>query len=229
MRFGEMIQTTQEEIFSKKWNIYLGISIQNKYFTEEHIKLFADWATEYTKHQFAIVLVDAIQYINNEVLNHSSRLAAIDKAFRKSDQLREMCQGVIRTLPEEKRTKIVLIDWVDIIETDYYLFNHNLIEQSIRESDDFQEFLLRSTTRNLGSIVDRLNPQDIEKLTRYFILELPEVLTGFLYNGTHFNLNMYPGKLASLAQELLCQDFFAETKKKLRYIGDYAAVEAYVD
>ena len=82
MRFGEMIQTTQEEIFSKKWNIYLGISIQNKYFTEEHIKLFADWATEYTKHQFAIVLVDAIQYINNEVLlsdGSSGKIVLINK------------------------------------------------------------------------------------------------------------------------------------------------------
>ena len=229
MRFGEMFQTTQEEIYAKKWNIYLGISIQNKYFTEENIKSFACWGTEHTKEQFAIVLVDAIQYINNEVLNRSSRIAAIDKAFRKSDQLREMCKRIIESLPEDKQKKIILIDWIDIIESDYYLYNHNLLAQTIHENKSFQDFLLTTTTRNLGSIVDRLNSQDIQKLTQYFILELPELLTGFIYNGTHFNLNMYPGKLVSLVQDLLFQDFFSATKEKIRFIGDFSAIEAYVD
>lgn len=229
MRFGDCFNTTPDEIYAKKWNIYLGISIQNKYFSEDNIRKYAAWATEHTKTQFAIVLVDGIQYINNEVLNHSSRISAIDKAYRKSDEIRKLCECALAGLPAEKQSKTCIIDWIDIIEYDYYIYNYKLISKTYQHNDCFKSFLVNSTANNLGKIVERLHTEEIEKLTHYILLELPEVMTGFLFDGIHFNLSLYPGMLAQLNNQLRQADFLTETRRQMRFIGDFASVEAYVD
>jgi len=44
MNIKKYIATNKKEVESKVFNIYIGISIRNKYFTSENIKKYIDWA-----------------------------------------------------------------------------------------------------------------------------------------------------------------------------------------
>ncbi len=91
----------------------------------------------------------------------------------------------------------------------------------------FHDFLVQLTRRNLGAIVERLDAAQVEQLAVYILRELPEVVTGFLHGGIHYNLNVYPGRIAAIFSELMAQPLYPELRARLRFIGDYACIEAY--
>ncbi|MFZ5811155.1 MAG: hypothetical protein ACOY4F_03855, partial [Thermodesulfobacteriota bacterium] len=98
MEFRDIFNTTREAIESKNWNPYLGISINNKYFTQEHIAAFASWGVEYCRDGFALLVVDILQRINNEVFDKSKIEKAMSKAFRQSDVILDACRQAVSTL-----------------------------------------------------------------------------------------------------------------------------------
>jgi len=57
--------------------------------------------------------------------------------------------------------------------------------------------------------------------------ELPEIFAGFHYDGIHFNLNVYPGKIFSIYTELFEQEFFKPIYEQLCITAKIAIVEAY--
>jgi len=64
MRIAAYLNTTKEEVIGKRFNIVLGLSLGNRYFTTEHIRSYLLWAIEKTKNKVAIIIPDKIQAIN---------------------------------------------------------------------------------------------------------------------------------------------------------------------
>ena len=220
--------TTQSEIDEGRWNPYLGISINNKAFTSEYLFAYMDWATERAKERAAILIVDIIQHINNQIFDRSKPISAIEKAFRKADEIHSLCEHAQSKLPHEKLKKLVILDWTDIVYDEYFQHNLAIIKEEYAQNGAFREALLAITKRNLGTILKRLNEDQIAILNQYLVNELPELITGFRHGGIHYNLNVYPGQIASIYAELLELDFFREIHSRLRIIGKIASVEAYL-
>jgi hypothetical protein len=120
-----------------------------------------------------------------------------------------------------------VLDWPDIMDEQYFLHNARVFAAAYTAIPEFHDFLVRLTRSNLGPIVDRLGESEVEMLATYTLHELPELATGFLHDGVHFNLNVYPGRISSIYAELLVQPFFPEIARELRSIGPYACIEAY--
>lgn len=227
MKIESLINTTEHDINNRQWNPYLGISINNKTFTLEYITAFMNWAADRAKDCAAVLVVDVIQRINNEVFNRSKPLAAIERTFKKADEILQICSEAYATLPSEKKERIVILEWPDIMRDETFLFNSQIVKSAFEENQHFKEVLTGITRRNLGEITARLSEQQIESLSHYLLYELPEVFAGFHHDGIHFNLNVYPGKISSIYTELLDQDCFKPIYDQLRIPGEIALIEAY--
>ncbi len=227
MKIESLINTTEIEINNRQWNPYLGISINNKTFTAEYISEFMNWAAERAKDRAAVLVVDIIQRINNEVFNRSKPMPAIEKALKKADEILQLCSEVYATLPREKKERIIIVEWPDIMYDDTFRYNSQILNRAFEQNLELREALVAITRRNLGEITARLDEQQIGSLSHYLLHELPEIFAGFLHDGIHFNLNVYPGKISSIYTELLGQECFIPIHDQLRIPGKIAIIEAY--
>ncbi len=227
MKIASLFNSTPEEIDSKKWNPYLGISINNKAFTVEYLADYMNWATERAHERAAILIVDIIQHINNEVLDKKKPLGAIDKAFRKADEIRNLCDLATAALSPEKRCKLVVLEWTDLVYQDDFRHNLSVLSAEYAANRPFRDALLAIVRDNLGPIVQRLDNAEIERLTQYVVNELPELIAGFRHDGVHYNLNVYPGKIGAIYSNLLEFDFFRQILPTLRLSGEIASAEVY--
>lgn len=229
MRYADLTNTTAEEIEAGAWNPYLGISIRNKYFTPGAIAAFTRWGAAHARHRFALLIVDIIQRVNNEVFERSAPDKAFEKALRQAEPIREHCLAAVAALPPELRAKVVVIEWADIMD-ETYACNRELVFNYFDTCPEFREYVLKSVSGNLGGIVSRLKEGNLETLSQYLLFELPELLFGFMHQGVHFNLCVYPGSLAFLARDLLGRDFFQPLVARMRPLpGPLAHAELYAD
>lgn len=227
MRIESRINTTEREILDRKWNPYLGISINNKIFTRDYIADFMNWAAERAGVSAAVLVVDIIQRINNEVFARAKPMAAIEKAFKKADEILQLCMDAHAQLPPEKQKRIVIVEWPDVVQDENFCFNARILNNAFEANPRFKDALISITRRNLGEITNRLDEQQVELLAHYLLNELPEVLAGFHHKGIHYNLNVYPGNLYTTYTELLEQEWFSPIYKQLRLTGEIALAEAY--
>jgi tRNA-dependent cyclodipeptide synthase len=228
MRIEFCYNTSETEIDSGKWNPYLGISIQNKYFTTEYLAEFVNWAVPRSSQRAAIVVVDILQRVNNEIFDRSSPISALSKAFRKADEIHERIDAVFAAQPAGIREKVAILDWCDIVDETYFIHNYRLLKGQFETNEQFRDFLIGLTRSNLGPIVGRLNADDVEHLSRYVLMELPELITGFVHGDIHYDLNVYPGPISKIYLELSQQDFWGDIRKELRFIGPFGSAEAFL-
>jgi len=64
MRIVTYLNTTEEEIFAKKFNIVVGISLGNKDFKRELVRSYLLWAIENTKEKVLVLIPDKIHSVN---------------------------------------------------------------------------------------------------------------------------------------------------------------------
>ncbi|MDO9631117.1 MAG: hypothetical protein Q7I92_04360, partial [Humidesulfovibrio sp.] len=126
MRYADVFNTSVEDVEACRWNPYLGISIRNRYFTQEAILEFTKWGVAHAHTRFALLIVDILQRINNEVLDRAHTGKAIEKAFLQSDPILEYCHKAVDALPPEQRNKVVIVEWADIVD-DAYAWNRGLV------------------------------------------------------------------------------------------------------
>lgn len=228
MRYADLFNTTRDEIEAGRWNPYLGISVRNRYFTPEAIAAYARWGATHARERFALLVVDIIQRVNNEVFERAHPAKAFEKALRQSDPIREHCRAAVDALPPELREKVVIIEWADIMD-ETYSHNRELMFDYFDSCPEFREYILQSVSTSLGGIISRLKEGNLETLCQYLLFELPEVLYGFMHQGLHYDLCVYPGSLASIARELPASDFFQPLAARLRpFPNPLAHAEVYV-
>lgn len=229
MQLASCFQTTPEEINSGSWNPYLGISINNRAFTGDYLDAFLAWAVPRSRDKVAIVLVDVLQRINNQVLDRSKPAAALEKAFRKADEVRNLCSEALERLDSCSRDRVLLLEWPDIVDGQYFQHNLRLFRAAFQEDPAFREALVELSRQNLGVIAGRLGLEQLEQISHYILYELPELVTGFVFEGIHFNLNVYPGAIFKVYKQLREHDCYARIASDLRSIGPFASVEAYAE
>lgn len=227
MRFADIYNASQESIEAGAWNPYLGISIRNKYFTPEAILAFTSWGAQHARERFALLVVDIIQRVNNEVFERAPAAKAIEKAFRQADPVLEHCRAAVAALPQDLARKVVIVEWADIVDQTYAA-NRKLVFEHYESCPEFRSYIASSVSQNLGGIVDRLREGDLDTLCQYILYEIPEFLHGFVHQGVHYNLCAYPGSITFLTRELVRQPFFAPLLAQMGSYGPVAHAEVYV-
>src|SRR3989344_1651904 len=191
---GVIRGATEEEVKSKKFNIYMGISLNNKWFTKRNIKEYILWGLKNTKKKFCVVIADAIQSINYNVRDNYSEKTATEKALKEGDKFLKVINELLDELPKEKRKLIDIIRWADIENDTNHKITFPIFLKEFKTNILFKEEI-KNIIRDFISKLNRPNinfsEEKIEKLSLYILKELPELSDGFTYNNVYYNCILY--------------------------------------
>lgn len=183
------LNVAKEHILNKKFNVLIGISLGNKFFSKENIEAYIKWALDNTKENVVILIPDKIHAINYEVKNNYSKARADKVAFKQGDKIRKICEEFISKLDKEKSSRIKVLKWQDI-ETVSYKNMLKVINSEFNSNSDFKNLIIEIVRENVRD--EKLNLSDYEKLAMYVIEELPMLISGVEYDGQLYDLLPYP-------------------------------------
>jgi len=228
MEIKTYLNTTKEEVESKSFNIWIGISLGNKYFTKENIKKYILWALENTKEDVVILIADKIHAINYQIRNKYTKERAMQVALRKGQEIKQSVSKIIKQLPEKKQNKIHILLWNNIENDPDYKSIKNIIFNEFKVNPIFHKRIVEISKENMKF---KFTEEEFEKLSFYVLNELPLFIKGVKYNKKVYNLIPYPGlgKIDYLTIDLLEGKSFPELTKKLKVENKTAILEAYVD
>lgn len=229
MKITSYLNTTEKDVSEKKFNVCLGLSLGNKYFTPEHIESYLIWAIENTKDKVLVLIPDEIQAINYEVKNQYTPKRAYDVAMRKGKELEELLRKII-TNSNLPTSKITILHWTDL-KSSHYLDTLRIIKNFFEENVEFRNAIVQMVkeTPHIESL--NLSEEDHAKLAQYIINELPVLINGADFQTTWYTLFPYPGfaNLDYLAIDLQEGKSFPELTKKLDIRNTMHFIEVYAD
>jgi tRNA-dependent cyclodipeptide synthase len=229
MRITQYLNTTEEDIQARRFNIFIGISLGNKYFTPKHIRDYLLWAIENTKEKVAILIPDKIHAVNYEVKSGYSSERALAVARRKGDEVEK---EVVKIIDELKipGSKIQIVRWGGI-ENESHLNMLTIFQDAFRDDAAFRKIII-NITKETPHISD-LDFSDVqyEKLSQYVIDELPMLIGGIQKDGVSYELLPYPGfaNIDYLAIDLQEGKSFPGITKQLKIKNKLRFIEAYAE
>ncbi|MFA6554112.1 MAG: tRNA-dependent cyclodipeptide synthase [Candidatus Paceibacterota bacterium] len=236
MRINTYLNITPEEIRDKRHNIWLGISLGNKYFFKDNIEKYIKWAIANTKDGVLIVIPDALHTVNLEVLDKRSPKRALRKATKIGDKKNEEIQEIIATLSSEDRNKVRVVRWGDVTQNEIYKYNLQAIKDEFVNNKEFHDFMTDIVVSGRSDRVEsisKMSQEELDRLTDYVLYELPLFVNGVHIQGSDlvYTLLPYPGlnKLDDLCIGLSNRTMFPHLADKLHLSNHIGIVEAYVD
>jgi|SRR3989344_1285314 len=227
MRIEAFLNINEHDFYSKKFNILIGISLGNKYFSEENIKNYLLWALENTKDKVAILIPDKIHSVNYEVKSRYSKGRAEKLALREGKKIKNFCENILSQINPEKWALVEILSWENI-ETDEHNNMAVVLREEFGKNKKFKNLIIEIVKESIQST--GLTDFDYEKLSAYPLEELPILISGIEYRGTRYNLLPYPGvsKIDHLAIDLQEGKNFPEITEKLNIKEKLGLVEVYV-
>ena len=230
MKIKTYLNCTEQEIQSKKFNIFIGISLGSKYFIKDTIKKYILWALENTKDDVLVLIADKNHAINYEVLKGYSSERALQVALKKGLEIEESVKKIVRGLPKEKHHLIKICKWEDARKSSYYQDKIKIFLNEFQENSKFHNFIIKIVQENLGGKAENLNLEQLEKLSLYILDELP-ILLNCKFEGKIYDLHPYPrfSYLEELLMDLQSGKMFPKLAKILEIENKIVEVEAYVE
>lgn len=226
MKISAYLNTIKEEVFAKKFNIFIGISLGNKDFSDETIKEYLRWSFQNTKKEILILIPDKIHAINYEVKNRYSNERAMKVAIREGEKVREKVENILKELGLFEKPFVKIISWKEI-ETEDHLKNVEILRNEFKSNSDFHDLIIKIVKEVV--LLNRLTDSEYERLADYVLEELPLLITGANYNGVLYELQLYPGisSIDYLTIDLQKRLIFPELAAKLNITSERKQIEAY--
>ena len=230
MRISNYFNTTKEEVKTKRFNIWVGVSLGNKYFSnKENTKAFISWALENSTNDVVVLIPDKIHAVNYEVRSGYSKERAERVVNRKSDEIKKMIEEILATFDENDRKRVSILTWKDIENDTDYQNRKNILYREFKNNPEFHKRIVEATTESVNQNILKLENGDYEKLASYPLDELPVLIAGFQHNGLRYDLIPYPGvsKIDHLTIDLQNGTCFPEISKELNVQEKVAIIEVY--
>lgn len=231
MRIVTYLNTTKEEVESKKYNIWFGISLGNKYFSKENIEKYIPWLIDHTKDHLLIVIADTIQAINIEVFDELTKKRAEAIAERKGKQKQIEIEEIINKINTTHQKKINIVCWNAVEEPEEKRQCYKIIKDEFLNNLKFKDFII-SIIKDFPKAAQKgCSIEEYEKLAEYILRELPLYINGAYYNGIRYLLQPYPGltKLDDLIVGLQNKTMFPELAERLDIKNKMVILEAYAE
>jgi len=216
MKIQKIFNTTISEINSKKFNIFIGISLGNKWFTKENFQEYLNWALEHTKDKVLFWIGDKIQAINYNVRNKNHSKYNNNRALKNGLKIREMLKDLISELPREKQNKIKILRWEEYEEYDEFCKKYtSIIYNEFKKNPKFQKEILQLIKK---LITDRkFSDEEYLELSKYLLEEFVGSYSGINYELNYYGMYLYPQEslLHHFIEKLQQGKIFPELNKKL--------------
>src|SRR3989344_3470898 len=164
MEIKTFLNTTQEEVKSRTFNIFIGISLGNRKFTKELIQKYLLWSLQYTKEKIVIIIADKSQAINFEQRNKYPEKRALDVAIRQGKEVENQLISIINSFLPSQREKIEIIHWEELEKTKGFRQRQKILKEEFKENKKFHDLILEIIKENTK--LTSLNA-DLEKLALY--------------------------------------------------------------
>ena len=233
LRIEKYLNITPEEVQNKQHNIWIGISLGNKYWNDDrNVGEFIKWAAENTKEKVLVVIGDALHAINLEVLDYRTPEAAMRKALRIGEERCEQITDLIKFLPDEVQEKVSVARWNDVTSSDLFKKRLQIVKEEYKNNLVFKEYVretVRIGRKDREERIEKLSERELDRLAEYILNELPHFVNGVQKGKDVYTLIPYPGltKLDDLFVGLQNKTLFPELTEKLKIKNKIAIVEAY--
>ena len=158
---------SKTDLESKKYNISIGISLGNKWFTTSNIIELIQWTLRYTREYVIVCTADEIHAINLEVRNRKSRARSLEQAQKMGGEIIKNCKEEIeRTFSQTDKDKIRYATWKDVLNNVY----RKKVEYLYSEYDtnsDFQKIIQGFVRSHIADETRSFSEEDIYKLGTY--------------------------------------------------------------
>lgn len=207
---------TKEELEAHRYNIGVGISLGNKWFSVENTVKAAKWALDHTKEFVVIYVADSIHAINLEVRNRIPHERALRIATQRGREFLEVVEQETKRLLPEEVSRVIFATWNDIDTPEYrkkveYLY-------AFYEQDENFKLHIKNIVRNWTSKEIRIfSEEEITKFGTYILEELPEVIGRVPIKGIVYEAYTYPydGELTKFVEQLQKAELFPQIKENL--------------
>jgi tRNA-dependent cyclodipeptide synthase len=220
VKIAAYLNTNEKEINSKRFDVWIGISLGNKYFSKENLKEYILWAIENTRKNVNVLIADELHAINLEILNGYRKERALNKTKRMSDKIEKEIVEIINGISKP----IKILRWTDITNSSEYDKKLRVIRQEFKSDRKFHDNIFEIIKENPKAQSKNLSDDELENLSEYVIQELPFFIT-------NEGVLPYPGmgKLDRLLIGLQRENLFPKLSKELKITKYLRPLEAYVD
>jgi len=216
MEIKKTFNTTEKEIESKKFNIFIGISLGNKWFTKENLREYLDWALEHTKDKVLFWVGDKIQAINYNVRNKNHSKYNNNRALKNGIKTKDILKELISELPKEKQKKIKILRWEEYEKYDsFYKKFTPIIYNEFETNPKFKKEILQLIKK---LITDRkFSDEEYLELSKYLLEEFVGSYSGIKYELDYYGMYLYPQEslLHHFIEKLQQGKIFPELNKEL--------------
>jgi tRNA-dependent cyclodipeptide synthase len=194
----------EEELNSKSFNIFIGISLGNKFLSKELAEEYLRFALDKSKEKVAVLIADEIDAINWEIFREFSKEEALEKVKNKGEGLAEMFQNIIHKLDREtgKILKVKVIKWSDI-KTKNFQSAEKFIAEEYKNNFEFKKRILYFVDEYAKIRKKSLPDKERDKLATYIIAELPTLIQGIEYDKDLYQIVLYPTYVSSGMSEFV--------------------------
>lgn len=208
---------TKEELHAKKYNIGVGISLGNKWFTPENILGLVEWSLEYTKEYVVVYVADSIHSINIAVRNRKSPEKSKDIASKLGDEiLGEVKALADKKFPAEQLVKIYYAKWDDLMAPEFQR-KLDYLNAKYKTDNKFRDEIINLINGFTKDENRNFSPEDKIRLGEYVIAEFPEILSRMPIKGFLFDAYAYPfdGKLVEFIEDIQNGLIFPEIRENI--------------
>lgn len=208
---------SKEELESKEYNIGVGISLGNKWFTPENILGLVQWSLKYTREKVVIYVADSIHALNIEARNDRSSKRAREIALLQGQKiLNEVKARIDEKVSPQDRAKISYAHWDELVD-DQYRENVNYLYKLFEDNGDFKDAILNLVQSHTRKESRSFSDVALKKMAQYILEELPEILCRVKIAGTVYDAYAYPfdGELCAFVEQLQNGEIFPEIKQKI--------------
>ncbi len=207
----------ESDLKTKKYNIGVGISLGNKWFTPENITEAVKWSLQYTRETVIIYVADSTHAINIEVRNRVSLEKASLRAKILGDQLFEKVkEEVNKKLSLQEIEKLVYVKWDQIID-DFFRKKLAYLTLFYKTNKEFKEAVHSIVKDHVSKESRSFSDLEIDRFGQYIVEELPEILTRVKMGGSTCDAYAYPydGELPKFIERLQKGNIFPEIKERV--------------
>ena len=227
MNFYSIRSGSIEELESKKYNIGVGISLGNKWFTPENILGLIKWSLAFTREKVIVYVADSIHALNIEARNGRNPEKAMEMALDQGQNILDQVKSLVdKELNIEDKSKIVYAHWSDLLDNEYkqkvqYFYD------LYKNNEEFRNNIIGLVKSHIRKENRLFRDEAIEKMAAYILEELPEIMCRLNIAGIFCDAHVYPydGELIEFVEKLQKGVVFPEIKEKIMDIEPRVFIE----
>jgi tRNA-dependent cyclodipeptide synthase len=228
MNIKNTLLVTKESILNKEYNLWIGYSYGNKWFTPENLSALINLGLEYTKESLLIWIPSRLYATNFKYIENLGRAESLRQAFEIGAERRKEIESIVEKLPKNEQEKIIIADYDEVL-TLKFIAQREILMREFSLQKSFYEIVMDIADEILKSRGRTISKDRKENVSLYVLQELPLFLDGVKKVDSEIlhTVILYPGfgKLDYLVKSILEDDEFKILKEKLHITNKSGIVD----